>query len=153
MLACSFDATQKRIINRGRHTAPFSSQSDGGQIADAVRTALYADEQDNEHFLGLSQPELANLVYSNGLLWAPDGDEAFDDGSFVLQFDVGESVRLIAFKALRSSDKPYLHDPATLSDVWLPAETFYGVLQQWGETFEAAWKGLPKEPFGENTVH
>ena len=32
------------------------------------------------------------------LVSAPDGDEAFDDGSYVLQFDVGDRVRLIAFK-------------------------------------------------------
>ena len=45
-------------------------------------------------------------------MWAPDGDEPFDDASYVLQFDVKDRVRLIAFK----SSEGYLHDPATLSD-------------------------------------
>jgi hypothetical protein len=57
---------------------------------------------------------------------APDGDEAFDDG-------VKDRVRLIAFRC----GEGYAHDPATLSDVWLPADDFYRVLQQWQQAFVA----------------
>jgi hypothetical protein len=69
-------------------------------------------------------------------------DEAFDDGSYVLQFDVGDRVRLIAFK----SDESYRHASGTLSDVWLPADEFYNVLREWRDAFEAAWMAAPKFP-------
>jgi hypothetical protein len=71
---------------------------------------------------------------------APDGDEAFDDGSFVLQFDVGDRVRLIAFKSCHN----YLHDAGSLSDVWLAADDFYGILRQWHDAFESEWESTPK---------
>jgi hypothetical protein len=44
------------------------------------------------------QVGLRDMIYSRHILWAPDGDAAFDDGSYILQFDVDERVRLIAFK-------------------------------------------------------
>lgn len=68
-------------------------------------------------------------------MWAPDGDAAFDDGSYILQFDFEDRVRLIAFK----SDQGYSYDPATLSEVWMPAEAFYQILQQWRDSFEDEW--------------
>jgi hypothetical protein len=74
-------------------------------------------------------------------MWAPDGDAALDDGSYVLQFDVDDRVRVIAFRCREN----FLHDPATLSDVWLSADGFYNVLQQWHDAFEAEWESLPKE--------
>jgi len=74
-------------------------------------------------------------------VWAPDGDKAFDDWSHVLQFDVGERVRLIAFK---SSEQGYHHAPDTLADAWLEAEEFYRVLEEWRSAFVAEWKLAPK---------
>jgi hypothetical protein len=140
MLGCSFDTVQRRIGERGRHTAPFGDE-DGGKIADAFRSAVYADEQD-ESYLGMPLAEFRDLFYrvSNDLMWAPDGDEAFEDGSFVLQFDVEERVRLIAFR----SGEGFVHDPSTLSDVWLPADEFYRVLQQWHQAFDSEWATMPK---------
>lgn len=141
MLACSFDAVQRRIADRGTHTASFATESDAGQIADAFRNAIYAEDQEESYF-GIPLAEFNRLFdrNSNDLIWAPDGDEAFDDGSYVLQFDVEDRVRLIAFKF----DEGYHHDPATLSDVWLPADDFYRVLQQWLDTFEAERACMPK---------
>jgi hypothetical protein len=75
---------------------------------------------------------------------APDGDEAFEDGSYVLQFDVKNRVRLIAFK----SDHSYSYDPGTLSDVWLAAEEFYGILKQWRDSFDSEWVSAPKSVAG-----
>jgi len=75
-------------------------------------------------------------------MWAPDDDEAFDDGSYVLQFDVEGRVRVIAFR----STEDYVHDPATLSDVWLPIQGFYGVLSQWRDASVREWAALPKLP-------
>jgi hypothetical protein len=117
MLACSFDEVERRIRNRGRHTAPFAEEPDGGIIANAFRDAAYDPnpELEDHRFLGMSQDQLRDCFYAQNLVWAPDGDEAFDDGSYVLQFDIGHRVRLIAFRSLPGA---YHHDPQTLADVW-----------------------------------
>ena len=80
------------------------------------------------------------MISSKRIIWAPDGDEAFDDGSYVLQFDVGDRVRLIAFKSCPG----HFYDRATLSDVSLAADDFYCVLQKWHDAFEAEWASMPK---------
>lgn len=143
MLACSFDEVERRIARRGLHTAPFASQIDGGKIADAYRDAIYAPDQEAKRFFGITQPEFRELIYSNHLAWAPDGDEAFDDWSHVLQFDLGNRVRLIGFRSL---DEGYHHDPSTLADVWLSADAFYKTLQQWRDSFDAEWRGSTRIP-------
>ena len=139
LLACSFDEVGDRISRRVELTAPFAAELDAGKIADAVCNAIYAEEPD-EGFFGIPQPEFRDLIYSNHLLWVPDGDEAFDDGSYVLQFDVEDRVRLIAFK----TDEGYRHDPKTLSAVWLAADDFYQILQHWHDAFEAEWTATSK---------
>jgi hypothetical protein len=77
---------------------------------------------------------------SKHIQWAPDGDEAFDDGSYVLQFDVGGEVRLIAFK--RGPDGR--HDSSTLNDLWIASDEFYAVLRRWRDSFTEEWAALPK---------
>jgi len=143
MLACSFDEVKDRIAQRATHIAPFANVGDAGKIADAYRDAIYAPNQENEQFFGIPCSEFSALIYSNHLKWAPDGDEAFDDSSYVLQFDIEDQVRLIAFK---STTDGYHHVPQTLRDVWLSADDFYGVLEKWAAAFEASWKTLPKQP-------
>jgi hypothetical protein len=143
MLACSFDSVEKRIADRGRHTAPFASESNAGRIADAIRSALYGDHEASELLLDVPLAQLSELTYSNNIVWAPDGDEAFDDGSCVLQFDVNNDVRLVAFKSIGES---IFHDPKSLIDVWLPAEDFYGLLGRWRDLFYAEWELMQKAP-------
>jgi hypothetical protein len=139
MLANSFDEVSRRVSRRGRHTAPFVDETPAN-IASAVTIAIYSDSREDETFLGRPAPELANAVYANNLLWAPDGDEAFDDGSYVLQFDVEDRVRVIAFN--RSAG--YAIDLASVRDVWLEVDAFYGILQEWREEFMKEWRSLPK---------
>jgi hypothetical protein len=69
----------------------------------------------------------------------PDGDEAFDDGSYVLQFDVGDRVRPIAFKRPES-----LVNPTSVREVWLSSDTFDSALREWRDFFLAEWESLPK---------
>ena len=135
MLACSYDAIESRINRQGQHTASFACEPDAGKIADAVRAAIWgkAIKQDT---LGYTQGDLRQIVYSKHLVWAPDGDAAFDDGSVVLQFDVEDRVRIIAFKSLQSNR----HDPSSLHSTWMKSEHFYGILQQWKDAFTADWK-------------
>jgi hypothetical protein len=140
MLANSFDEVSRRLASRGTHTAPFSSTEDAGELANAVIHAQYAEGQDHTLFFGLSQDEFCQLLHTRGVLWAPDGDEAFDDRSCVLQMDVDDRVRMIAFKRERG----YLYAPTTLSDVWLSGSDFYSALGHWLRAFEEEWRRLPK---------
>ena len=70
-----------------------------------------------QKYFNLSEAEFTKTLFANSLVWAPDGDEAFDDGSYVLQFDVGDRVRLIAFKRPDSEV-----DPASLREIWLSSD-------------------------------
>lgn len=141
MLANSFDQVRERLADRGTHIAPFAAHQDAGKIADAYRLAGYAPDQETKSFFGMPQPEFSDLICRRRLVWAPDGDEAFDDGSYVLQFDCGHAVRLVGFKF---SEEGYLHQPGTLSDLWMEADEFYSVLAQWIAAFEAEWNAADK---------
>jgi hypothetical protein len=138
MLACSFDQVGTRISGRGTHQAPFGEAA-AIEIAESYTSAVYSDNSGNETYFGLSEAEFTTTLYSRSLIWAPDGDEAFDDGSYVLQFDVGDRVRLIAFKRPES-----LVDPASVREVWLSSDTFYNALREWKNIFLVEWESLPK---------
>lgn len=140
MLACSFDEVKGRIAMRGGHTVPFAAEPDAGRIAEAFRNAIYGEEQ-KESYFGIPLPQFSKMIYSKRIVWAPDGDEAFDDGSYVLQFDIKDQVRLIAFKSVPHRS----YDPATIRDICLPADDFYSLLQRWHDAFENEWTSLPKE--------
>ena len=139
MLACSYREVEDRIAARGMHVAPFASRSDASAIAISFRDALYAENQAIS-YLGIETSEFSNLFYSNHLIWAPDGDEAFNDSSYVLQFDVMDSVRLVAFTSAES----FHYDSGTLNEVWISAEEYYSILQKWHDAFQSEWETLPK---------
>jgi hypothetical protein len=138
MLAVSFDEVGRRISGRGEHKAPFAEAA-AMDIANAYTGAVYLDHRDNETCFGMSDAQFTKILYSSRLVWAPDGDEAFDDSSYVLHFDVEDRVRLIAFKRPNG-----LVDPASVQETWLAADTFYDILRQWRERFMAEWESLPK---------
>lgn len=141
MLACSFGAVCERLEWRGRIMAPAALEHDAGAIADAYRDAIYAPNEEGRLFAGMSYDDFCENLFDRRIVWAPDGDEAFDDWSHVLQLDLGDRVRLIAFK---SADEGYHHAPGTLEDLILPADEFYGILQEWWDKFEKAWAEAPK---------
>jgi len=138
MLACSLDTVLTRINKRGLHQAPFSDAA-ATEIADAYTSAVYLDTSGNEIYFGMSGARFTEAINFGSLVWAPDGDEAFDDGSYVLQFDVGNQVRLIAFRRL---DRRV--DPASVREAWLLSDIFYNILREWSEAFIAESKLLPK---------
>ena len=142
MLAGPLGAVTERIGRRGNHIAPFAAEPDAGKIANAFRDAIYAPDQENKQFFGLPQPEFEKLVYSSHFSWDGELDEGFDDGNYLLQFDVENRVRLIAFK----SSEGYHHDPKMLRDIWLEADEYYKILQRWRAAFEAEWVAAPKKP-------
>jgi hypothetical protein len=141
LLACSLGEVEDTLARRGSHSATFAIAVDGGRVADAFRDAIYAPDQGEARFFGMSQTAFTELICAKHLVWAPDGDEAFDDGSFVLRFDVGDRVRLIGFRC----GNDYHHDPKTLRDVLISASEYYGVLERWRDTFLAEWKDREKE--------
>jgi hypothetical protein len=138
MLANSFDEVQRRIDHRGAHVTPFT-EGDGGLIADAFRAAVYGEEY-GKAYPDITSEQFEDITHLSRITWAPDGDEAFDDSSYVLQFDSGARVRLIAF-TLGENGR---YDPATLTDLWLESDHFYGVLEDWHSRFLAEWELLPK---------
>jgi len=140
MLGNSFEEVQRRIQRRGNHTAPFTTESDAHKIADAFRYPYYPANKKGLKFFGVSQTSFAKIVYSKNLLCAPDGDEAFDDGSYIFQFDLKDDVRLIGFK----SAKRYDAGQRLLRDLLLEADEFYGILEKWRDAFETEWRLMPR---------
>jgi hypothetical protein len=134
-LACSFDEVGRRIAQRGQHVCDFASESHPATIAEAFSKALYADGEDANMFFGIPRPTFCELLSARDLLWAPDGDQAFDDGSYIIQFDIADRVRLIGF---RREDNGAVNQ-ATLRDVWLDANDYYEILQQWHQEFHKSW--------------
>jgi Immunity protein 42 len=141
LLPCSVSEVEDRIARRGGHVAAFADQS-AGEIADAYRDAIYAPNQEEKDFFRIPFSRFESMIHESRMVWAPDGDEAFDDGSYVLHFDVANRVRLIAFT---SQERGYHHAPDSLRDVWCDADEFYRILSRWREDHEAAWQVVLKE--------
>jgi hypothetical protein len=140
MLSAAFDGVAKRIAMRGSHDAPSFSMVDSEALAKAFSRAIYVEHEKEELFFGMRDSDFTTSLYSNDLVWAPDGDEGFDDGSCVLQFDIEDKVRLIAF----SRDTNPILDPESLREISIPAETFYAILQNWHDRFLEEWASFPK---------
>lgn len=140
LMACSLDEVERRIAERGCHTAAFGDASDAQSIASAYLVSEYEDEDSSERFFELSREQFRDAIYAADLVWAPDGDEAFDDGSHVLQFDIGERVRLIAFKR----DYRSRGGTTELQEAWLNARDFYAVLAECRNRFLNQWRAEPK---------
>jgi hypothetical protein len=117
------------------HLAAFGAEPSAAKIVDAVRAAFYDEDRQGDRFFGLQATELCDVLASNEIVWAPDGDAAFDDGGHVLHFDQGDKVRLIAFKNVGNARDVI----STLAEVWLDAGQFYHVLSEWEGLFQAEW--------------
>jgi hypothetical protein len=141
LLACSFDEVGLRLADRGRHLAEFSSAG-ALSIAQSLLEAFYCAMTPAITAVGLPSTEFADAMNAGKLLWAPDGDEAFDDSSYVIQFDLQDAVRLVGFRCVGNE----LPDASTVADAYLSADTFYGILEEWQTGFESEWRQLPKGP-------
>ena len=132
VLGCSYKNVVNCLQMRNKHVAPFSEINDPHCIAKNLRDVLYINGDKGGPVFGLSRRSVINLVYKNKLLFAPDGDEAFDDGSYVIHFDIGPEVRLIGFM----SGNGEFYEESTLVDVRLSANEFYGIIESWRLGFE-----------------
>ena len=133
MLGCSLNEVERRLNGRGTHIFLPGLEQDAITIADACIGAMYEEGRQTDIFFGLSAEGFRELLSSRNIVWAPDGDEAFDDCSVVLQIDQAERVRLIAFKNFVDRE-----DVArTLSEIWLDEDEFYNMLKTWVASFRA----------------
>jgi hypothetical protein len=135
LLACSFDAVERRIQRRGTHCLPFELNVSAAEVVDVVRAALYEDSRQNGTYFGHTAEQFEQLLTTCEIVWAPDGDAAFDDGGHVIQLDQGAMVRLIAFKNAAESRVV----AGSIREVYMLAPDFYGVLESWVRAFEMQW--------------
>jgi len=135
LLACSFDAVKNRIERRGNHIFPFVPELEPSKIVSAYLASCYRGFEKNDRFFGISGEEFQKLIHNNSIAWCPDGDEAFDDGSHILQMDHKNLVRLLAFKNIGTMKSVF----DTIVDLWLDGDEFYGVLSEWHNRFAQAW--------------
>ncbi len=132
LLGCSFSAVKRRLMQRGLHDIAFANEPDAVKIVEAVRAAIYDEARQQESFFGLSSEKFSDALVEKEIVWAPDGDAAFDDGSHVLQFDQGNRVRLIGFKNLNATTDTL----QTVVEKWIEEDHFYLLLKRWQEAFE-----------------
>lgn len=132
MLACSVEAIQARIARRGAHVSSFSSHR-AAHIAKLYLAGLYGVHYGGEG--GLQAEAQSFALESQRAHWvmAPDGDEAFDDGSHVLQFDLHKKVRLIAFRNEDGLDAML----DSISEAEMEEELFYSILRDWSSSFRS----------------
>lgn len=135
LLACSFDEVQRRVVRRGMHCVNISADADALKVAEAVLAATYNEARPDAVLFGMSSDQFRHALASSEIVWAPDGDAAFDDGGHVLQFDVGDRVRLIAFM----NPVCRVDGTSSLAEVWITADEFYGRLDKWRRQFEVEW--------------
>jgi hypothetical protein len=140
-LACSYGAVNRRLEMRGKHIAPADLINlPSLELAKISNGSLYyrIDKQDSWGF-DIPRDELAKMIYKNNLIWAPDGDEAFDDGSRVFQFDIDdEPVRLIGCKITDD------YNVYALSDLKINSDEFYSTLKEWSNGFYREWQNFEK---------
>lgn len=139
MLANSYDAVKERIDQKGMHTVFFSRVHSANEIAVAFMDAIYGNNPEARLYFGESHDTFREAIDSAKIIWAPDGDSAFDDGSYVLQFDVDDKVRLIAFKSTPDG-------VGMLSDIFVSSDVYYKILCEWTDKFEREWNLSPKNP-------
>lgn len=141
MLANSYDAVKERLREKGEHAAFFSRHHSANEIATSFMDAVYGVNPDGRLYFGESLDVFTSILSSAKIVWAPDGDSAFDDGSYVLQFDVGDNVRVIAFKSKNDAIE-------MLSDVFVDSAQFYKLLDEWVGAFENEWNLLVSSSSG-----
>ncbi|GAB3353473.1 hypothetical protein GCM10027430_19930 [Lysobacter tyrosinilyticus] len=113
----------------------FSFAESSLDIALAFSGAVFTDEDGEKDFLGLSKDDfLGNLYSGSPLVWAPDGDAAFDDGSVVLQLDGATRVRLIGFR------RDAAGGVIDLTDFEMNSDDFYELLESWSTAFIRQWE-------------
>ena len=140
LLGTAFNDVRRRIDERGGHKSSLPSDADAANIAIAFAHENYLGNMDNARLYGIPWLQFFKILNSNGCIWAPNNEQGFDDGSCVLHFDEGNTVRIIAFY----DAEDYQIEQGSLHDVRLPQDDFYGILEEWYTRFKNDWMSRPK---------
>lgn len=136
LLGCSRDAIVERLQQRGRRVSDGLGDQDPAMVMQAWLVSEYGrDIVPWAPINGMDRERLNKAIHFNYVRMAPDGDAAFDDGSQILQFDVGETVLIVACRIGGEAGWPVAKD---LSVARLPAGAFYSALEEWLRAFDAA---------------
>jgi hypothetical protein len=141
LLGCSFDELGDRLKRRGAHVAAISAY-ESSELVRVVKSIIYLETHTSSRFFGLSVEDWMAVLYEKYVLWAPDGDEAFDDGSHILHFDIDDHVRLIGFVNMETIEQTL----QTIEDVTVEAQNFYSVLEQCIDSISQARDELLNNP-------
>lgn len=136
MLACSFDSVERRIDRRGKHEAFFANEKASDIVRQYVSAYFGGMDDADSRALIFNVEKFCSAIEIGELVMAPDGDAAFDDGSHVLHFDVGEHVRIIAFR--NEIDERVRSQ--SISEATIDAAIFYSTLQDWVNSFSNEWR-------------
>jgi hypothetical protein len=140
LLGTAFNDVRRRIDERGNHKSSLPPDADAISIAIAFRHENYLGNMDDARLYGIPWRQFFKTLNSNGCIWAPNNEQGFDDGSCVLHFDEGNTVRLIAFYDVEG----YQVEQGSLRDVRLRQNDFYGILEEWHTNFENDWMSMLK---------
>jgi len=119
------DAVETLIEWRGRGAETDLSTMTAMAVAEAYLSAFYLDEP--LVFREEQRETWQQKFLAANCLW-PNSDEEFDDGSHILYFNLGNRIRLVAFK----NDDCQLAD---LTEIMIDPEVFHDVLSRWLDCF------------------
>lgn len=136
VLGNSYDEVISRIKREGTHKFISSSQTDAIDLAIHVVNFIYDRGFQESAIQSEWKHELDEALYTNSLVWAPDGDAAFDDGSHVIQIDEGENVRIVAFVNAETQNE--LEE--SVADIRIERDAFYDMLRTWSKHFDCQWR-------------
>ncbi len=135
LLACSYDSVCERIQNRCNHRLKLKRAYQTLELVQAYQSAIYGVGPECETYLGLDVESFRDQFARSKVGWAPDGDEAFDDGSHIMQFDTEDDVCLIGFK-----NDHYIENIQEIVEISMDGDAYYGVLETWSELFLSEWE-------------
>jgi hypothetical protein len=136
LLACSYDAVVRRLKASDSHRLSFGDKHPAHFYVHELLRAHLGDSSYQRCFTDEEREEFVAKLFSHELWWAPDGDAAFDDGSYVIQMDYPNYVRVIGFKYLESQSETL----ASISELRMDSGEFYDVLEEWSGRFLEDWR-------------
>ncbi len=126
MLGNSIDVVLSLIENEGFHKLSIAKDFPAETFVRWYMRCFSEYDTPEQRMLGNTGSNLWDEFKRNEILWAPDGDEAFDDGSHVFVLDYESTVRLIG-----CTYRDYQPIEGTVESVMLERSEFYGILRQW----------------------
>ncbi|MBB3743092.1 hypothetical protein FHX10_002585 [Rhizobium sp. BK591] len=129
ILGSSYYEVKNRIKDTGKHG--FSKLLSAAEIIHIFQYESYGIGSRVDDLIAHQDGKLLQEIIDNKIVWAPDGDAAFDDGGHVFQIDEGKMVRIIGF----INDIP----AKNTSEIRIEAVKFYKILQDWSDFFYKDW--------------